>query len=70
MMPLGNDVVESESAGLIVIESACVAVRDPLSVTRTVKFVTPTALGVPLISPDEPVNDKPAGNVPVATDHV
>jgi hypothetical protein len=69
-MPLGNDVVVSESGGLIVIESACVTVRDPLSVTRTVKFVTPAAVGVPLISPDEAVNDKPAGNVPVATDHV
>ena len=52
------------------IESACVAVRDPLSVTPTVKFDVPAAVGVPVIAPDEAFKDKPAGRVPVAIDHV
>jgi hypothetical protein len=65
--PTGSDVVVIDSAGLIVIESACSAVRAPLSVTPTVKFDVPAVLGVPLITPAED-NDNPAGNVPIARD--
>ena len=57
-----------ESAGLTVIESVCIAVPDPLSVTRTVKFEVPTVVGVPLITPVGD-NDNPGGNGPIARDH-
>jgi len=50
--------------------SACVAVRDPLSVTRTVTFDVPAVVGVPLIAPDDEFNDNPAGNVPAARSQV
>ena len=70
MTPIGNDVVVTESAGLIVMASACVAVRDPLSVTRTVMFDVPVVVGVPLIAPDDEFNDNPAGNVPAARSQV
>ena len=56
-------------AGLIVIESACVAVRAPLSVTRTVKFAVCAVVGVPVIAPAVD-SDNPAGNVPAAISHV
>ena len=68
--PTGKDVVVTESAALIVIDSACVAVRDPLSVTRTVMFDVPAVVGVPLIAPDEEFNDNPAGKVPAARSQV
>jgi hypothetical protein len=51
---------------MIVIESVCCAVRDPLSVTPIVKFDVPAVVGVPVIAPDEGFNDRPAGNVPVS----
>ena len=67
--PAGNDVVVTESGALIVIESACVSVRDPLSVTRTVKLGACAVVGVPVIAPAvDSVN--PAGNVPAAILHV
>jgi len=55
---------------LIVIESGCAAVRDPLSVTRTVIFDVPTVVGVPVIAPEDESSDKPAGNVPTVTAQV
>jgi hypothetical protein len=63
-------VVVIESVGIIVIESVCCAVRDPLSVTRTVKFDVPAVVGVPVIAPDDGFKDKPAGNVPTVTAQV
>src|SRR5215471_12573305 len=69
-MPPGSDVVVIESAASVVIESGCVAVRDPLSVTRTVKFEMPAVVGAPVIAPDDAFNDNPAGKVPVITSHV
>jgi hypothetical protein len=69
-MPLCIDVVVIESAALTVIESTWVAVRDPLSVTRTVKFAVPAVVGVPASAPDEASNENPAGNVPTATAQV
>lgn len=56
-------------AGLIVIESACVAVRAPLSVMRTVKFAVCAVVGIPVIAPAVD-SDNPAGNVPAAISHV
>ncbi len=56
------------AAGLIVSDNAAVADCDALSVTLTLKFADPAAVGVPEIVPAvERVN--PAGNEPVATDH-
>ena len=49
-------------------ENGFVAVCDPLSVTRTVKFAVVAVVGIPLITP--PVeSDKPAGSVPDAMVH-
>jgi hypothetical protein len=62
--------VVTESAGLIVMANACVAVRDPLSVTRSVMFDVPAVVGVPLIAPDDEFNDNPAGKVPAARSQV
>jgi hypothetical protein len=70
VMPLGNDIVVSESGGLVVIESACVTVREPLSVNRTVKFDVPAVVGVPVIAPDNRFKDSPGGNVPIVTAQV
>ena len=69
-MPPGSDIVVMESAGLMVIVRAPVAVRDPLSVARTVMFDVPAVVGVPVIAPDDAFNDNPAGKVPVARSHV
>jgi len=69
-MPPGSDVVVIESAALTAIESAPVAVREPLSVTRMVIFDVPAAVGVPVIAPDEAFNVNPGGNVPAAISHV
>ena len=68
-MPAGNDdVVIPRVGGLIVNESAAVAVADALSVTRTVKLLDPAVPGVPDIVPPA---DRliPAGSDPLATDH-
>ena len=46
-----------------------VLVSDSESVTVTVKFDAPAAVGVPEIAPVAAFRDKPAGNVPVI-DHV
>ena len=51
-------------------ESACSAVRDPLSVTRSVKFEVPAVVGVPVIAPVEAFNDRPAGKLPTTVAHV
>ena len=54
---------------MIVIESARVSVRDPLSVTRTVKFAVCAVVGVPVIAPAV-VSVNPAGNDPAEVSHV
>jgi hypothetical protein len=69
-MPPGSDIVVIESAALTVIESPPVAVREPLSVTRTVMLDVPAAVGVPVIAPDDAFNVNPGGSVPVAISHV
>jgi len=67
--PFGSDdVVTVSEVGVIVIVSDTVAVREPLSVARTVKVLDPAAVGVPAIV--APVRVSPAGNVPLASDQV
>ncbi len=44
--------------------STCVAVFAELSATFTVKPLTPTAVGVPVIAPLDPPMLNPGGNVP------
>src|SRR5690349_15768553 len=59
-----------ESAALIVMLRACVAVFDPPSVTCTVKFAVPgDPLGVPDITPPA-LRFKPVGRLPTVTLHV
>jgi len=68
-MPGGSEAVVMFKAGaLIVIDNAAVAEPDALSVTLTVKLEEPAVVGVPEMVPPERV--KPAGSVPLATDHV
>jgi hypothetical protein len=69
-VPAGSDdVVTVKAGGLTVRERAAVAEPDALSVTFTVTFEVPAALGVPDIVPfAERVS--PAGSDPLGTDHV
>lgn len=67
--PAGNEVDVTVSDPPITIDNVCVAVRDPLSVTPTVKFEVPALVGVPLITPAVD-SDNPAGKVPVETAQV
>ena len=53
----------------MVSESAAVAEADALSVTRTKKLLDPAVPGVPDIVPPA-TRLSPAGNDPLATDHV
>jgi hypothetical protein len=62
-------VVTFSVAGAIAIVSAEVADADAESVTFTVKLLDPAAVGVPEIVPFA-ASDNPAGNVPLASDHV
>jgi hypothetical protein len=60
--------VITSGARLIVIDNNFVPVCEALSVTFTVKFDVPTAVGVPVIDPAVD-NVSPAGNDPEAMDH-
>ena len=51
-------------------ESCFVAVVEFISVTRTVKFEIPVAVGVPDIAPVVLVNVNPAGKLPALIDQV
>ena len=62
------DVVIPSAGGLIVTDSAAVAEPLPLSLTFTVKFADPAALGVPEIVPPV-LRVNPAGSDPLDTDH-
>jgi len=55
---------------LTMMERSFCTVRDPLSVTRTVKFEVPAVVGVPVIAPVDPFNVKPAGKLPTTVAHV
>ena len=61
-------VIESGAGGLIVKANAFVAVALMLSVTFTVKFAVPVAVGVPLITPAAFML-KPGGNDPDVINH-
>jgi hypothetical protein len=60
---------EPISAGAMEIVKAAEVVKLELSVACTVNVKTPTRLGVPLISPDDP-RFKPSGKVPFVCVHV
>jgi hypothetical protein len=62
-----GDGVVIKSGKLIVMESDRVAMRDALSVTRTVKMKFPTAVGVPSMDPDG-ISVSPPGKDPEAID--
>ena len=64
-------VVIARPAGAIVIESALVfeIAGDSESVTCTVKFEVPVAVGVPLMTPVEASSASPAGSEPTEIDH-
>ena len=67
MVPSGNDavvMVSGTAAELTVMLSAFVAVCPLASLTRTVKFLVPVAVGVPEITPVLDARAKPAGNPP------
>ena len=71
--PAGNEVVVTDTAGLTTIlrfAVAVFAVGVSESVTVTVKFTVPDALGVPEIAPVAAFNVKPAGKLPVVTAQV
>src|SRR4051812_14030319 len=53
-----------------VIDSSLVACAPVESVTATVKFVVPPAVGAPLIAPVAGSSVRPAGRAPVETDRV
>jgi hypothetical protein len=68
-IPTGNEEVVIASVGaLIAIDNGAFADTDAASVTLTVKFDDPAAVGVPeIVFPEIP---SPAGSDPVATDHI
>jgi len=68
-VPAGNSEFEIVSSGeLIVSDSGTINDADALSVTLTVKLDDPVAVGVPVTL--APARLMPAGNAPLATDHV
>jgi hypothetical protein len=71
--PAGNEVVVTDTAGLTTMVRFAVAVFAvgvSESVTVTVKFTVPDAVGVPEIAPVAVFNVKPAGKLPVVTAQV
>jgi len=60
--------VKAVETGLIVIESAWVAIAITLSITWTVKLATSAVVGVPEIIPVAPSRVRPAGNAPALMD--
>ena len=69
-VPAGSEVVVIPKAGgLIVSDKAAVAVFEALSVTFTLKLLSPAAPGEPVMFPAAE-RPNPAGSVPLAIDHV
>lgn len=71
--PAGRVVVVTDKAGfttMLKFAVAVLAVGVSESVTVTVKFVVPEAVGVPEIAPVAVLRVRPAGRLPVVTDHV
>jgi hypothetical protein len=71
-VPVGREVVVTESGAETVIDRLAVAVLAGLleSVTFTVKLEVPDALGVPVIAPLEVLRLSPAGSEPLVSDQV
>jgi hypothetical protein len=72
MTPAGKVVVDTERAGFTTIlrfAVAVFAVGVSESVTVTVKFVVPEAVGVPEMAPVAALRVRPAGKLPVVTAH-
>ncbi len=63
-VPSGKEVVVTDTALYMVMDSACAAVAELASVTCTVKLLVPAADGVPLITPVPLFNVNPDGSVP------
>ena len=68
MPACNNEFVIVRSGELIVSDSGIIKDADALSVTLTVKLEDPVAVGVPVTL--APTRLMPAGNAPLATDHV
>ena len=71
--PAGRVVVVTDKAGfttMLKFAVAVLAVGVSESVTVTVKFVVPEAVGMPEITPVAPLRVRPAGKLPVVTAHV
>ncbi len=71
--PAGRVAVVTDKAGFTTILKFAVAVFAvgvSESVTVMVKFAVPEAVGVPEITPVVPFRFRPAGKLPVVTDHV
>ena len=70
--PAGNVVVVTDRAGfttMLRFAVAVFAVGVSESVTVTVKFAVPEAVGVPEMAPVEALRVRPAGKLPVVTVH-
>jgi len=64
-VPEANEVVVTESGAAMVNVKFLVAFSlEPEEVTRIMKLAFPVPVGVPLITPDDALSDKPAGNAP------
>jgi hypothetical protein len=73
MTPAAREVVVTDKAGfttMLRLAVAVFAVGVSESVTVTVKFAVPEAVGVPEITPVAPLRVRPAGKLPVVTAHV
>ena len=71
--PAGSEAVVTVSAGfttMLRFAVAVLAVGVSASVTVTVKFTVPEAVGVPVIAPVAEFRLNPAGKLPVVTAHV
>ena len=70
--PAGRDAVVTDKAGLTTMlrfAVAVLAVGVSESVTVTVKFTVPEAVGVPEMAPVAALSVRPAGKLPVVTAH-
>ena len=70
--PAGKVAVVTDRAGfttMLRLAVAVFAVGVSESVTVTVKFVVPEAVGVPEMTPVAPLRARPAGKLPVVTAH-
>lgn len=72
MTPAGSEVVVTDRAAfttMLKLAVAVLAVGVSESVTVTVKFAVPEAVGVPEMAPVAALRVRPAGKLPVVTVH-